>query len=881
VERDVDDEVRFHLDSHVRDLIAQGMSPDDASRAAQREYGDIAASRAELVAMGKRLRSRERRADFLDAARHDLAFAIRGIRRQPGFAAAVVCTLALAIGANGAVFSLIDPLLFRPPAGVAEPQAVRRLYMYRPTRSPDAQPVSSFFSYPEYSRIREALSGEARIAGYYQRDSTAAIRGNDTLVASLTYATADFLPLLGVRALIGRLFSPTEDDLRAPVPVAVLSRSFARRAFGETADPLGQTLTLLGVRYTVVGIADQSFAGIDWMRTDLWVPMSAQPKLNTTRPWYQSDGGVFRLIVRLDERRTSDRHLESVATTAVRRVRTTTLSSETGRSVVVGPILTARGPSRAQKEVAISTRLTGVAVIVLLIACANVGNLLLARSLRRRREIAIRLALGISRWRLAIQLLLESVVLASLAGVAALGVSIWTGNALRVALLPRIRWAEAPVGARVVVACFALTLFAGVIAGVVPAVLASRRSFIDALKSGGRDSVVGRSRVQSGLLVAQVGLSVVLVVGAVLFARSLRNVRNIDVGFTTKALLSVSISFPDRSSHPELVALLPQIVARVQSMPGVVAASYSAGAPFDAWMSVPLFRPGQDSAIKPQSDPLFLPVSPEYFATTETRILAGRAFNAFDNAASEPVMIVNTFMARTLWPGQSPLGQCLVPLERSRRCYRVVGVAADARVFSIIESDNRLQFYFPASQSPMEISPRKILVRVVDGMTGVDIAIRDEVRRSIPGSSVRVESMTHILDPQLRPWRLGAQLFGALGLLAVIVAAIGVYSVIAFAVRRRTREMGVRAALGAQPGDLLRLVVGHGTAVVGIGIIVGVAAALVTGELVESLLYGITPRDPLALAVSAGFLLAVGLGASLFPAWRASRVDPALVLRDE
>jgi hypothetical protein len=315
-------------------------------------------------------------------------------------------------------------------------------------------------------------------------------------------------------------------------------------------------------------------------------------------------------------------------------------------------------------------------------------------------------------------------------------------------------------------------------------------------------------------------------------------------------------------------------------MPRIEGASYSIGAPLDSWLSVPLFRANETSEIRMASHPSFIAVSPEYFSTTGTRIVAGRGFASSDVAASAPVMIVSESMARWLWPDRNPLGECLVPLDRTKACHRVVGIAADAHTFRIIE-ELGMQFYFPVAQAPGSWAPRNLLVRAGDATPSLVAAIRIEVARMIPGAQVTVRSMSQILEPQLRPWRLGAQLFGALSVLAVVVAGIGVYSVVAFAVRRRMHEMGVRVALGAQPADLLRLVLAQGSAVVAAGAVVGVIVALAAGKLVAALLYGVTPRDPIALSAGAAFLVTLGVAASLIPAWRASRVDPARVLREE
>ena len=472
VERDVNDELEFHLESRIADLVRSGHAPDDARRIAEQEYGDVTESRAELAMVDRRIRSRERRADVIDIVRQDLAYAARGLRRQPAFAATVAITLALAVGANAAVFSLIDPLLFRAPPGVIDPGTVRRLYTNAP-KAPwavNGRAVNRLFSYPEYLAIRSSLNGVAQVAAYRLVDSSAVRRGSDTLYAGVTYATADFLPLLGARSMRGRFFTDEEDAVDTPADVCVISARFARRAFGDALDPIGQSMAVRDKPCTVIGIAGNNFEGIDMTSADIWIPFSAQPRYagSGAGPWYTVGDVYLPLIARIKPG-VDDRGLVARATPTYVRMRASKRKSDDGMSVLVGPILEDRGPSTQQQEVSISTRLAIVAGLVLLIACANIANLFLARAVWRRREIAVRLALGVSRARLASQFLAEGVVLACIAGAAALVVASWSGTVLRVALLPRVHWITAPLGVRVFAFTVVCTIGAALLAAIVPA----------------------------------------------------------------------------------------------------------------------------------------------------------------------------------------------------------------------------------------------------------------------------------------------------------------------------------------------------------------------------------------------------------------------------
>ena len=874
--REVDEEMRVHLELEAMQLRARGAG-DDSAWAARRRFGNTTYQRDEVL----RVSGIER----LDQLRQDFSYALRLMRRSPGFAAAIIVMMALAFGVNAAVFSVLDPVLFRPPPGVAHPADVRRLHPNHPNsaNAVGGQFIGGRFSYPEFASMRSALWPAAPVAAYIGRDSVALRIGADTAFANLMYVTPEYFAALGVRPSAGRLILGADDDLNAPAPVAVVSQRFAHQTLGADSSAVGRAIVVDDKTYTVVGVAGRDFEGMDWSASDVWVPFSTRPRVGE-RPgspaWYASNDRYLELIARVDAPM-SDRAFESRATLAYVRGYASHNKDEQGRNVRVGPIIEARGPGKVQQEVSISAALAVVSAILLLIACANTANLLLARAVLRRREIAVRIALGVSRARLASQLFVESTLLAVLAGAAAIIAAIWGGGALRFALLPQTRWVGGPVGIRVIAFTALITIAAALLSSILPAVLSSRSDLAEMLNGGARHGHVQRTRIRSTLLVFQAALSVALLAGATLFAKSFRNVQQIDLGIDGPRLITSSIRFTDRIAHPELNAEMPEAAERIATLPGVDGVAYGTGGPFLSWFSgVPLYAQGTDSALtKRRHEAEYNGVSLNYFQVTGTKIVSGRGFLPSDQAGSSPVMVVSKALAASLWPNASPLGQCLMPDARKNPCYAVVGVAEDAHTFRILE-EQTLVFYVPVGQTPFP--PTTLIVRT-DGSDPELIAagMRREASRTFPGATVQPHVVLAQLNRELRPWLLGAQLFSVLSLLALVVATVGVYSVVAFHARQRTHEMGVRIALGAQQSDLLRLIVGGGVKVLSTGIVLGVVCAVMSGKFLASLLYGVSPRDPGAMAVAGLILLTAGTMASVIPALRASRVNPAIILSDD
>lgn len=876
---DIDEELRFHLDSRVDDLVRSGRSADDARREALAEFGDVDASRRELLSVDRRLHARARWTDRLDRLRQDIRWALRGFRREPGLAASIVLILALAVGANTAAFSLIDPIFFREPPGLVDGSSVRRLYTVNPGRDTPRH-VWRIFSYAEYLAIRQALSGQARVAVFASRDSTLVMRESDSTHARVEYVTADYLPMLA-RAVRGRFFTEGEDDTRSPATVAVVGERFVARYFGPGVDPVGRSLRIGGKAFTVIGVAGGGFAGIEVSAVDLWLPFSANPRLALDQqPWVERGGVSLPLVLRL-EPGADPASVEARASLAYAQAWLGDDTPPDGRGVVIGPLSEARGPINTPREVSTALQLAFVSGLLLLIAAANVANLLLARAIRRRRETATQLALGVSRRRLVRQHLVEALILASVAALAALVAGNWSGTLLRVTLLPQVDWISPALGLRLVAFTIAVTLAGTLLAAAIPALQAGRRDVLVDLAASSRDAARPRSPLRFSLLVAQAAMSMVLLAGAGLFLRSFNNVADVDMGVDVDRLVVASVFYDDRQRHPELGVALPEVANRLKAEPGIAGAAWGTGAPMYSWYSfVSLFEAGSDSAVARETN--FIGVSGTYFDVSGTRITSGRPFGVDDRRDSPRVMIVSPSLARALQGDRPALGRCVSIRQATAPCHTIVGIAEDAKGFRRVERPEH-RFYVPVEQMPNPRTlPTVLLVRTGTMAPSAAAAISGTwLTQALPGASITSRVATSILEPELMPWRRAASLLAILSALALAVAAIGVYSSVAFTTRQRTRELGVRLALGAPASSLLRLVVREGAVAVVVGVAVGVAVTASAGSLISAALFEVAPGDPLSLGVAGGLLLLVGVGGSLWPALRSVKMDPAIVLRSD
>lgn len=884
IKSDIDAELRFHFDARVADLTARGVEARVARRQAEEEFGDVHGVAQTLHDIDDRMAQRHSRAEWLLGVRDDVVYGLRSLRRTPAVTATIVLTLALGLGVNAAMFSFLDQVFGRYPAGVVAPESVNRLWQTRRFGNANGDTFWSGFDYAGYRGVRDAVGDRARMTIYRPPLKTKLGLGENPPTGWVVYAGPDYFEMLGLKPAAGRLFSADENVLGANIPVAVVSETFRRRQMNPDSAAIGQRITIGNLPFTVVGVVPTDFTGLDLDATDVWLPLGSFGVSYIKGRWWDSENVNGFAVLMHPSPGAALGQIEDRATLALR-----TYFASRGRladSLTVGrlgSIILARGPGEQKQEVKIATRLAGVALIVYLIACANVINLLLARAVQRRREIAVRLALGISRARLIRLLVTESVLLALMAGAAALIAAQWGGSLLRGLLLPDVHWAGGTVNLAVVGFAIAASIVAGVVAGAIPAWQSSRPDLTDALKAGAREGGGQKSRLRSALVVVQAALSVVLLAGAALFVRSLQNVHGLNIGFASEQLTFVSVRFDTKDSTRDaaIKAEMNRVAERLRSVPGVEQIAMTGMRPMWGISWLTWFA---DRAVpKGKPEPTYIAVSPEYFDVTGIRVIRGAGFAAVRGAATPAAVVINDAMAREIWPGENPIGRCMHFTKADAPCYPIVGVVENARRDRIIEEEAKPQYYVPFDNPPSRGFPDpSIIVRSAPGRAvAVAGEVRAMLRQAWPTGIPQITRMSDQLEPQYRPWRLGATLFSTFGLLALIVSAIGIYSTVSYGVTQRTHEFGVRVALGAKLSDVLQLVVGEGLRTVAIGVVVGIALALAAGRLIATLLYGIEPTNVVVIGGVSVVLLVVAVAAALAPAWRAARVDPITALRAE
>jgi len=811
----------------------------------------------------------------------DIRQAVRQLTRKPGLSLAIVATLALGIGVNAAVFGVVDLLFLRPPAVVRAPDSITRLYVRRTDPFFGLQ-TSASTNFPWFAELRDAGVFDRAAAVYASPMSLG--RGPDARRATVAAVSHEYFPLLGVSAARGRVFGPDEDRPGGE-RVAVLSDAYWRSHFGGDTAIIGRPLALGAGIATVIGVTPRGFGGLDLEPVDLWIPINDVFDNGITRDARTSRGWVWMSIVaRL---RTGQRAEAAAgqATAVYRRAMSGRSAAESTATVLLGPVQQARGPE-ASSESRVSAWIALVAALVLLIACANVANLLLVNAVTRRREMAVRVGLGAGRPRLIRMLLAESLVLAGVGGAAALLLASWVGSAVRAGLVPDLPADLPVVDTRVLLFTGIAVLVTAVLAGLVPALQASRIDVAQSLKAGGHGSIAHGSRTRTTLLVAQVALTIVLLAGAGLFVRSLRNVQHIDLGFDADRVLEASVDLNAAGIRDhEADATYLRMLDRIGRLPGVAGAAATMSL-FDWGWAVTLRAEGRDSVPRlPTGGPYINVVTPGYFAVLGMPLTRGRGFTDGDVAGAGRVAVINATMARQLWPERDAVGRCLyIGTDTTTTCTEVVGIVGDAKRGSVTESPNML-YYVPLAQFTDTIFGSEIVHGLVVRSRTRAGAVVDAVRREMQASGdLPYASVTTLADrvaPQYRSWRLGSEAFSAFGALALFIAALGIFAVVSYGVQQRTQEIGVRMALGARPAGILRLVLGQGLRAVLSGVVVGAAGAVALGRGMAALLFGVSAADPLVLGGVAAVLIAVAVMAAWLPARRAAAVDPMIALRVE
>jgi predicted permease len=909
--RRVMDELREEMDAHlemeIQENVGRGLTPQEARRAAAREFGNpVVIQESVREAWGF---------PWLESLFQDLRYGLRMLRRSPGLTAVAVLSLGLGIGANTAIFSAIDALLLKQLA-VREPEQLVAFHRVAPGGSTTG---FGFPVYEEFLGLDGVFSGVAAITA--AEVSNVVIGGPGGALqegqARADIVTGNYFSVLGAGAMLGRTLTEEDDRVLGGHPVCVISYGYWKRAFDGTGEIAGRTLLLNGTTYDVVGVAARNFSG-DWVGrpTDIWFPVSM---LYQVRPEVPPAGRgsrrlSYRVVGRLRpevELRRSETAAQAILHQSLRHEAglqpTREQVQQIGRTrLVLDPASRGYSPQRESFMQPLAILMTIVA-IVLLIACGNVANLLLARSAARRREMAVRLAIGAGRARIVRQLLTESVLLAALGGVLGSLLAWWGTSVLQrlVASGPAGSWAlsadlDLQPDGRVLAFTSILCMLTGILFGLAPALRGSRVSLSPALTERGASAGGSGGRrlgARNLLVTAQVALSIVLLVATGLFIRTLHNLKAQDLGLDRERVLLVwsSLSQTGRpgltevQKGKELAALYRITQDRVASLPGVVSASPSvngllAGGGFGGPRVKIEGRAATESA---DARAQYHIVGPAFFSTIGQRLLQGRDFTNEDTEDAPPVAIINQSMARYFFGSQSPLGKRFSFDESGNPPPReIVGVVTDANYTSPREDKNRMRFYFPYRQEVPSHRLRQIrmclAVRTAGNPADFAGSVRTEMRSIDPRLAVlNIATIEEQIDDLLFQERIITRLSGFFGVLAGLLACAGLYGVMSYSVVRRTHEIGIRLTLGSTPASMLRMVLGESLVLVLAGIAFGVPAAIAAARLISTRLYGIGAADLLSIGTATALMLGVSVVAALVPAHRASRVDPMTALRCE
>jgi predicted permease len=833
----------------------------------------------------------------------DLRLAIRTLRATPIVTVVAILSLALGIGANTAIFSILDSLLLRP-LPVERPDRLALLASYsRQLFYPDGRPYTGVpsWTYPQWEQIHERRHDLFETAFAFSRiDRFNLARGGQTDFADGMWVSGEYFDGLGVRPLLGRTFTG-QDDRQGGGPdgaVAVISYDWWQRRFGGAADVIGKTQTIERVPVTIVGVLPPGFFGTEvGGRFDVALPFGVQPLIRGQEHWLENyNASGVRVMARLKADQTLAA-AEQAFRGAQAQIREATIARTRtdGREHYLSEPFSVRPAAGGTSSMRGSYRqpillIMAVVALVLLIACANIANLLLARAAVRRHEFSVRLALGASRWRLARQLLVESLLLAGGGALAGLGIAQW-GRALLLRQLSTpgdTVFLDARLDWRVLAFTAFVAAATALLFGLVPALRASRARPIEAIRAHGRHAIGERRIGLSGaLVVGQVALSLVLIVTAGLFLRTFSTLTTRDLGFDRDPVLIARLDASGTGVAPaERAALFARVAEAGRAVPGVSHAAMSDATPVGGWIiDLEMEVESGPPMTQPQNISYRTVVTPDWFATYGTRLVAGRDFGDGDRSGSTPVVIVNETFARKMLPEGNPIGRRVrnahpMGAAESGQWLEVVGVVADANYRSVREV-LASTMYQPMAQQPGTSPLMRLSVRAAGGAPALlTRSVAEAIGRVNPAIAITFTPLKEQLDANVVQERLLAMLAGMFGALALLLAGLGLYGVMSYAVSRRRAEIGIRMALGAAPDRVVRLVLSRALLVIGLGMIVGFGVSAWASTLVAPLLYGLQPRDPITLVTSAVVLGIVGGLAGWLPARRASRIDPAIVLRE-
>jgi len=871
LERDMDEEFDFHLQNEVAENLRRGMNPDEALAAARRRFGGVA-----------QVREAYREAHslpFFQVLWQDLRFGLRILRRNPGFSILAILCLTIGIGATTSVFSWIEGVLLRPFPGVAHQE--RMMAVAGTYRGVSGAPGDSTdLSWPDFQdfqrncKLIDAFIVD-RITGVTLAIGDRADRARGSVVS------AKYFDALGVRPALGRGFEPAEDFGRNAHPVTVISYQMWKERFHGDPAIIGRTQMLNGMPHTIIGVAPQGFYGtfVGWAM-QFWVPVSMQERFSAGEYKLEDRGAPWiEGFVRLKPGVTPQQAQAEISAVA-RRLENDYPATNRGRGVRLFPLWKTPFNNAGTLFPTLSVALA-VVCFVLLIACANVGNLLLVKAFGRRHEMTVRLAVGAGRGRLLKQLLTEGLMLSAIAAACGLLVANWCRNLLPLLFPSRggvMMRLPGEIDWRVLVLSTGVCLISAVFFGLLPAVQSSKIDLVSGLKaeSGG---VVGGSRravLRGGLIVVQVSLSFVLLVGAGLLLRSLGAIQNTSPGFTTHGVLTTWVDLTSAGYDTKRARIFQDALTdRLQSLGGVQSVAFARVTPFGylGYSSAPIAVDGYVAA--PDEDPTvdYNEVGPGYFATMGIPLVEGREFTRADNETAPLAAVVNEIMAAKYWRGRSPVGS---RLQVKGRWMQVVGTAKLSKYRNLGEAQKPF-FYVALRQNANGLN---LNIRTSLGPKAVNSALVREIHALDPNLAPgEVITMQEQVDRTTAVQRVAVTMLGVFGGLALLLAAIGLYGVMSYTVSQRTRELGLRMALGAGTSNLLGLVLSHGLALTAGGVVLGAAAALSLTRLMGTLLYRVSPRDPLAFGLALVVMAIAALAACFLPAWRAARTDPVRALR--